>query len=220
MTDPGPDVENRESFPSSVALVLTIVSLAVGLQLVAAGSRNAVGGGVLLLVAALAFTALTFAQGAYGPASEGALDLSARLGLGLLGGLLGALAVRITVWLTASIGVLDLLGLRTGSWQDAIGLGLSAGPAVFGGIAFGVLYAYVPGSSYLSRGIVAGLAGAAYVLFKALPLDRQAGWLGLEYGALAFLAVALFGLVWGVACSATIAWGARGEEAPVSRHLG
>ncbi len=93
------------------------------------------------------------------------------------------------------------------------------GHALFGGIAFGVLYAYVPGGSYLARGIVAGGAGTAYMLLKVLPLDRHAGWFGLDYGPLAFVAVALFGIVWGIACSATIAWGARTEEAPISRHL-
>lgn len=218
MTDSA-GARQREAFPSGLALLLAILALGAGFQLLAVGSRNAIGAGVLLLVAALAFTALALAQGTYGPTSEGVLDLSARLGLGLLGGVLGAVAVRVAVWLTASIGVLDLMGLRLDAWQDAGALALGVGPALFGGVAFGVLYAYVPGGSYWRKGVAAGGLAAAYLLFMVLPLDLDAGVLGLDYGFLAFLAVLLFAAVWGVVCSATIAWGARTEEAPVSRHL-
>ncbi len=213
------DQGRNDAFPSWLALLLTVVALAAGLRLLAAGGRDSLGAGVLCLVGALAFGAVALAQGPYGAEVEGRLDLSARLGLGFLGGVLGAVGVRIAVWLTASSGILRLLGLRVGTWESAIVLGPSTGQALLWGVIFGVLYRYVPGESFAARGAFAGTLAALYLLFKTLPLDVSAGWLGVAIGPLAFLAVLTFGLVWGLACAATISWGQRDDQAPVSRYL-
>ena len=113
-----------EAFPSWLALLIAVLALGAGLQLVAGESKDSIAAGMLLLVTALAFTAVALAQGAYGPDAEGPLDLSARLGLGFLGGILGAMAARLIIWLTAEIGLLDLLGIHIG-WENAILLGLA-----------------------------------------------------------------------------------------------
>ena len=210
---------STEAFPSWLALLIAVVALGGGLQLVAGEGKNSIAAGMLLLVTALAFTAVALAQGAYGPDAEGPLDLSARLGLGFLGGILGAVAARLIIWLTAEIGLLDLLGLHIG-WESAVLLGLAPLPAVFWGIGLGVLYPFIPGSTFAARGALVGTLSALYLLLKTLPLDLGAGWLGLAVGPLTWAPVLLYGLVWGLACAATVSWGSRTDQAPVSRYLG
>jgi hypothetical protein len=209
-----------EAFPSWLALVLAVVAFGAGMRLTVRGSPNSVGLGILLLIGGLAFTAVALAQGAYGPDREGPLDLSARLGLGLLGGFLGALSVRLVIWLAARIGFLGLLGIPLASWGDAVFLGLGTAQAVLWGVAFGILYPFVPGSGFPVKGALFGLLAGLYVLLKTLPFDVGSGWLGVDIAPLAFVPVLLFALVWGLACAATIEWGAGAGEAPVSRHLG
>jgi hypothetical protein len=208
-----------EAFPSWLALLIAVAALGGGLQLVAGEGKDSIAAGMLLLVTALAFTAVALAQGAYGPDAEGPLDLSARLGLGFLGGILGAVAARLFIWLTAEIGLLDLLGLHIG-WESAILLGLAPLAAVFWGIGLGVLYPFIPGSTFAARGALVGTLSALYLLLKTLPLDLGAGWLGLAVGPLTWAPVLLYGLVWGLACAATVSWGSRADQAPVSRYLG
>ncbi len=216
---PGGAQPSGEAFPSWLALVLAVVAFGAGMRLTVRGSPNSVGLGILLLIGGLAFTAVAVAQGAYGPDREGPLDLSARLGLGLLGGFLGALLVRLVIWLAARIGFLGLLGIPLASWGDAVFLGLGTAEAVLWGVAFGILYPLVPGSGFPVKGALFGLLAGLYVLLKTLPFDVGSGWLGVDIAPLAFVPVVLFALVWGLACAATIEWGAGSAEAPVSRHL-
>jgi len=221
--EPGGGEAAGEAFPSWLALVLAVVAFGAGMRLMARGSvrgsPDLVGLGILLLIGALAFTAVALAQGAYGPDREGPLDLSTRLGLGLLGGLLGALSVRLAIWLAARVALLGLLGIPLASWDDAVFLGLGPAQAVLWGVAFGILYPFVPGSGFPAKGVLFGLLAGLYVLLKTLPLDVGGGWLGVGLAPLAFVPVVLFALVWGLACAATIEWGAGAGEAPVSRHL-
>ena len=217
--EPGRGEPGGEAFPSWLALVLAVVAFGAGVRLTVRGSPNSVGLGILLLIGALAFTAVALAQGAYGPDREGPLDLSARLGLGLLGGFLGALSVRLVIWLTARLGFLDLLGIPLASSGDVVFLGLGTAQAVLWGVAFGIVYPFVPGSGFPAKGVLFGTLAGLYVLLKTLPFDVGGGWLGVDFAPLAFVPVVLFALVWGLACAATIEWGAGAGEAPVSRHL-
>ncbi len=210
---------SSEAFPSWLALLIAVVALGAGLQLIAGEGRDSIAAGVLLLVTALAATAVALAQGAYGPDAEGPLDLSARLGLGLLGGILGAVAARLVVWLTAEIGLLSLLGIHIG-WEAAIFLALLPVPALFWGIGLGVLYPFIPGATFVAKGAFVGALSALYLLLKTLPLDLGAGWLGSAVGPLTWVPVLLYALVWGVICAATVSWGSRADQAPVSRYLG
>lgn len=210
----------KEAFPSWLALLIAVLALGAGLQLIAGEGKDSVGAGMLLLIASLAFTAVALAQGAYGPDAEGPLDLSARLGLGFLGGALGAVAARLIIWLTTETGVLDLLGVRLGGWENAVWLALLPLQALFWGTVVGVLYPFIPGSTFVSRGALVGTLSALYLLLKTLPLDLGVGWLGIAAGPLTWVPVLLYGLVWGVACAATISWGSRADQAPVSRYLG
>ncbi len=217
---PGGAEPSGEAFPSWLALVLAVVAFGAGMRLTVRGSPNSMGLGILLLIGGLAFTAVAVAQRAYGPDREGPLDLSARLGLGLLGGFLAALSVRLAIWLAARIGFLGLLGIPLASWGDVVFLGLGTVQAVLWGVAFGILYPLVPGSGFPAKGALFGLLAGLYVLLKTLPFDVGGGWLGVDIAPLAFVPVVLFALVWGLACAATIEWGASAGEAPVSRHLG
>jgi hypothetical protein len=205
--------------PSWFALLVALITLGAGLQLVGGEGKDSIAAGMLLLVTALAFTAVALAREAYGPEVEGSLDLSARLGLGLLGGILGAVAVRLIIWLTAEIGLLGLLGLRFG-WESAVLLALAPLSAVFWGMGVGVLYPFIPGSTPVAKGAFAGTLSALYLLLKTLPLDFGAGWLGLEVGPFTWVPVFFYGLVWGLACATTVSWGSRADQAPVSRYLG
>ena len=218
-TEPGDAKPGSEAFPSWLALVLAVVAFGAGVRLTVRGSPDSVGLGVLLLIGAFVFTAVALAQGAYGPDREGPLDLSARLGLGLLGGVLGALSVRLVIWLTARVGLLGLLGIPLASWGDAVYLVLGTTQAVLWGVAFGILYPLVPGSGFPAKGVLFGTLAGLYVLLKPLPLDVGGGWLGVDLAPLAFVPVVLFALVWGLVCASTIEWGAGAGEAPVSRHL-
>ena len=76
---------------AAVLLVVTIVLGLAGARLLISGGRSAITGGILLLIGALAAEAVAFGGRAWGPDVEGSLDLSSRLGLGVLGGILAGL---------------------------------------------------------------------------------------------------------------------------------
>ena len=70
---------------------LALVAAVAGAQVMETGTRLGITGGILLLVAALGLAAVAVGGRPYGPAVEGPLDVSSRIGLGLLGGLLAGL---------------------------------------------------------------------------------------------------------------------------------
>ena len=74
-----------------ILLAVTMVLGLAGARLLIMGGRSAITGGILLLIGALAAEAVAFGGRAWGPDVEGSLDLSSRLGLGVLGGILAGL---------------------------------------------------------------------------------------------------------------------------------
>lgn len=200
------------------ALVLT--ALAGALWLLGSDGSTAIAGSVLLSIAALAGAAVLLGGAPYGPEVEGELDLSSRLALGLLGGLLGALLAAGLGWLLGVAGLPGWLGVAPPS--DLAGAPLPARLAAGAGwgLVFGVVLPGMPGRGVLARGAVFSLVPSLWTLLKVYPVDRDLGLLGVELGALAFLFVLSLNLAWGVVAAWVLAWGERTELAPLDRPLG
>ena len=193
---------------------------------------------VLLLIAALAAAGVLLGSGAHEAAHgaapeaeiEGPLDLSARLGLGLLGGLLGAavsVAARSVVATFGSIGALSM-GLTSG-WTGAEFLSHLGSGAVWG-LMLGVLYTRLSGSP-ASRGALFALAPTLYVVIRLAvgepALDFARGELPLVSalalyagrGVFAVFSILAVHVLWGAIAGATLGWGEAGDETPVARPI-
>ena len=186
---------------------------------------------ILLLIAALAAAGVLLGGGGDGRADEDGLDLSARLGLGLLGGLLGAAVSAAARSVVAGIGSIGAqsMGLTSG-WTGAEFLSHLGSGAVWG-LMLGVLYGRLPGSSPASRGAMFSLVPTFYVIVRiyggdpafgldleALPLV-SAGARFLARGMAAVAFVLAVNAVWGAIAGATLGWGEAGDETPVARPI-
>lgn len=212
---------NDRAISGRLAWALGLVSLAgAGLLVGAAGTgRTGVTGAVLLLVAALGFLATALGQGPYGPEHEGRLDLSARIGAGLLGGTLGGLAYLAAAWLLRAWGLPALLG--TG-WEVSVtpaSLAGRAGGGALWGLLFGIVFHRVPGRGAVRRGLNFALLPAAATLLAVFPLIGQ-GPLGVELGVLTFVPVLLCHGAWGLTAGSVLRWARETDVGPVSRMLG
>ena len=114
MSDHAAELDAGKTRFSVMTVGAGTVALAAGLGgvgLLESGSRSGIEGGILLLVAALGLLAVAIGGRPYGPAVEGALDLSARLGLGVLGGVLAGLVHGLLTEAAGSVGLTLLLGV-------------------------------------------------------------------------------------------------------------
>jgi hypothetical protein len=179
-----------------------------------------VSAGVLLLVVALALLATALGQGAYGPETEGRLDLSARLGVGLLGGVLGGVAHLLVAWSAGALGLPDLLGVDLLVRLTPGELARQAASGAFWGLVFGAAYRRVPGRGGVARGLAFSLVPSLWVLAVVYPQDFKYGFFGVELGVLTFVVVILYYLVWGAVAGGLIRWAERTDVGPVSRPLG
>jgi len=107
---------------SAMAMAMGVAGLAAalgGVGMLDMGTRIGVEGGIMLLVASLGLLAVALGGRPFGPAVEGPLDLSARLGLGLLG---GALAGLFHGLLTEAAGTAGVARQTVSGWvnQDAV----------------------------------------------------------------------------------------------------
>lgn len=211
----------RRALPGKVAWTVGLAALAGAGLLVAVtgGSRNGVTGGVLLLVVAFGFLSVAVGQRPYGPEHEGRLDLSARVGAGILGGALGGVAYLVTAWLLQVCGLPALLG---SGWE------VSAGPASLGGrvaggaawgLIFGLVFPRVPGRGAFRRGLNFAVVPAAVTLLLLFPTLGH-GVLGVELGLLTFVPVLLYHAAWGLTVGAVLRWARETDVGPVSRRLG
>jgi hypothetical protein len=182
------------------------------------GTRTGLSAGVLLLVFAIAFGAVGL-QTLRMRGIEAKPDLSARIGLGVLGGALGALAATVAAWALTELGIQDLFrvslpGPGAGAdWAARIWLG------VLWGLALGIVFPRIFGRTFISRGITFSLLPSLWLLLKVFPLDYGVGLFGEGYGALTFVFVLGYGFIWGIITAATVEWGARTSLAPVSHPL-
>ena len=192
-----------------------VASGAAGIALLAGGGSLALA--ILLLIAALAAAGVILGGGAHGPAVEGHLDLSARLGLGLLGGLLGAVVSAGARAIVAELGAVgaSVMGLSAG-WTGAEFLAHLGSGAVWG-LMLGVLYPQLPGSPG-SRGAIFAIAPTLYVVVT-LALGETA--FALHVGRAVFGVFSILGVnvLWGATAGVTLGWGEAGEETPVARPI-
>lgn len=212
---------HRSRIPASAA-GLGVIGLAAGLGGVAlldAGTRIGIEVGILLLAASLGLLAVAIAGRPFGPAAEGPLDLSARLGLGLLGGILAGLVHGVFTEVAGSIGLTALLGV-------GVDVDLSAGQylmrALYGsvwGVAMGALYPVIPGEGFAGKGVTFSLLPSLYTLFVVYPVFLGLGLLGVRQGFLTFSVVLAGNAIAGLVAAWVISWGAETDLAPVSDPL-
>lgn len=188
--------------------------------LIDAGSPEAISGGVLLAIAALLATAVLLGAEPYGSEVEGRLGLSVRLGLGMLGGFLGAGVATLAEWSVGGLGVTAALGVEISGRFTAGELGLHLLGGSLWGTIFGVVVPTVPGRGPVVRGLLFSFLPALWFLLKVFPVDRELGLFGSELGTATFLFVFLFWWLWGMVAGWVLAWGGRSERAPLDRPLG
>lgn len=219
MTEHAGAAETRAISPR-LSAVLALAAGAAGVRLLGGGTATSVSGGVLLLVAALALAGVALGPGVYDPEEEAGLDLGGRLGLGLLGGLLGALVAGAVEWLFRQVGITAAYGVAVPEAVDGAVVGLRLLRGSVWGMVLGVLLPLVPGGSYAAKGAAFSLLPSLYVLLKVFPVDLDAGLFGVEYGSLTFLFVLAFNLVWALVAARVLAWGETTTDAPLTRPLG
>jgi len=190
-----------------------------GVAWVQTGSSIGLQGGILLIVLALGLLAVAIAGHQHGPQVEGSLDLSSRLGLGLLGGVLGGLAHGVATEVFGSVGLTVLLGV-------GVDVDLSAGQylirAIHGaawGIGLGLLYPLVPGDGFAGKGATFSLLPSLYTLLIVYPIFLELGLLGVRQGFFTFPLVLLGNALAGVIAAWVVAWGGETDLAPVSAPL-
>lgn len=217
------EAEDPEPGPSGGTRLLSgaagVACLVGGLALVGSLRPLSVTGGVLLLVASLGLVATAVGGVGYGPDVEGRLDLSARLAAGLLGGALGGIAHLLVAWALGLVDLPGLLGVDLTVWLTAGELAGQAATGTLWGLAFGVLYPWLPGEDPVGRGLGFSAVPALWTLAVVFP-DLKYGLFGLELGALTFVVVGVHHLVWGVVVGAVVRWAERTDVAPLSRPLG
>lgn len=201
---------------------LGMIGIAAGLGGVALldlGTRVGIETGILLLAAALGLLAVAIAGRPFGPAEEGPLDLSARLGLGLLGGILAGLVHGGLTEVAGSIGLTALLGV-------GVDVDLSAGQylmrGLYGsvwGVALGALYNVIPGDGFAGKGVTFSLLPSLYTLFVVYPVFLGLGLLGVRQGYFTFPVVLAGNAIAGLVAAWVISWGADTDIAPVSDPL-
>jgi hypothetical protein len=200
-------------------LVVTVVLALAGARLLMIGGRSAITGGVLLLIAALAAEAVALGSGSWGPSVEGDLDLSSRLGLGVLGGILAGALHAILTLIAGWTGLAALLAPGLDVQLSAADWGMRLLHGTAWGFLFGLAYRLIPGADFVTKGLVASLVFSGYVLLIRYPFFESAGFLGVQFGALTSLLVVFGNALCAVLAAGVIAWGARSPDRPVSSPL-
>ena len=157
-----------------------------GIGLLDAGTTIGIEAGIMLLVAALGLVAVGVGGRPYGPSVEGVLDLSARLGLGLLGGALAGLVHGLLTEAAGSVGLTLLLGVGVDvdlSAAEYLNRGLYGAAW---GVLLGVMYPVLPGDGFAGKGVTFSLVPSLYTLLVVYPVFLGLGLLGVRQGLLTF----------------------------------
>lgn len=149
-----------------------------------------------------------------------ALNLSERLALGPLGGLLGGVVVAGVAWAVVAIGLADLLSVDAGTGGGLPGFGRRLWTGAVWGLLLGIFYPRMPGRSPVGRGVFFSLIPATWALLVEYPFLRAQGWAGVELGALTFVLVLLLHVVWGATVGALFQWAELTSEEDLDRPLG
>ncbi|MDH3298737.1 MAG: hypothetical protein OEM96_10725 [Gemmatimonadota bacterium] len=217
MNEPAPPTVagSVRSLPLAIAVVLGTA----GARLLSIGTPTSVSAGVLLMAGALGGAAVGLGSKPFGTAVEGPIDLSTRIGLGLLGGLLAGLLHGVMTDAAGWLGIAS--ALRAGIdvdlsasewWNRAISGGML-------GLVLGLVWTWLPGGGAAKRGAAFGLLLAVWQLFFVYPFRLNLGVAGIEAG-LGVVPLVLVGLiVSGAVAGRVIAWGGGTDLAPVSAPL-
>lgn len=216
MTDPSTSASGTvRSLPLAIAVVLAIA----GGRLLVIGTATAVSAGILLMAAALAGAGVALGSMPFGGAAEGSIDLSTRIGLGLLAGVLAGLLHGVMTETSGWLGITAALGagidvdLSAAEWWSRSMLG-----GVWG-LALGILWNFVPGGGAIQKGAAFGLLLAVWQLFFVYPFRLGLGVAGVDAG-LGVVPLVLVGfLVSGVVASLVVSWGGTTDLTPVSAPL-
>lgn len=203
-----------KTLPVAIAAILGIA----GSRLLLLGDRLAITGGVLLLVAALAAAAVGIGGRPHGSAVEGPGDLSTRLGLGLLGGVLAGLLHGVLTGVAGQLGIPALLGAGVDTSLSAAEWWSRAAAGGAWGVALGALYP-LPSGTYVRRGALLALIPAAWQLFYVYPFRLDLGIAGLEVGLGVAPLVVVSLVVCGIVAARVVAWGEAPRDEPLSAPL-
>lgn len=203
------------TLPLAIAVVLGIA----GARLLMMGTQAALSGGVLLLVGAMGAAGVALGSGSYGSSVEAAPDLSTRLGLGLLGGVLAGLLHGVLTVVVGWLGLPVLLSAGIGVELSALEWWSRAAVGGLLGFTLGAVYRLLPGRTFLGRGTAFGLLLAAWQLFVVYPFRLGLGIAGLEAGWGVVPLVVLGAVISGVVAAWVVAWGGRPRDEPLSAPL-
>jgi hypothetical protein len=204
--------------PGALGVLALIAGLA-GARLMELGTRIGISSGVLLLVVALGLAAVSIGGRPFGPDVEGPLDLSARMGLGLLGGVLGGLLHGGLTALTGSFGLTLLAGVGIDVDLSAAEWLLRALKGSVWGLGLGVFYPILPGRRFIQKGATFSLLPSLYTLLVVYPVFLGFGIFGTGQGLLTFPFVLIGNALAGILAAWVISWGERTDVAPVSAPL-
>ena len=208
----GPEVR---TLPFAIAVVLGIA----GARLLMLGTQAALSGGVLLLVGAMGAAGVALGSVRYGPSVEAAPDLSVRLGLGVLGGVLAGLLHGILTVVVGWLGVPVLLSAGIHVQLSALEWWNRAAVGGLLGFTLGAVYHLLPGRTFVGKGAVFGLLLAAWQLFVVYPFRLGLGVAGLDAGWGIVPLVVVGTVISGVVAAWAVAWGGRPRDEPLSAPL-
>lgn len=211
--------DDRGSLAARLLGALALVAGLAGAGLVGLGTRAGISGGILLLIAAVGLAAIAIGGRPFGPVVEGPLDLSARIGLGLLGGFLAGLLHALLTQLSGDVGLIRLLGVGIDAQLGATEWWLRAAKGSLWGVGLGVFYPLVPGAGFVRKGAYFSLVPSLYTLLVVYPAFLGFGILGVRLGVLTFSVVVIGNAAAGVLAAWAVSWGERTDEAPVSAPL-
>lgn len=149
-----------------------------------------------------------------------ALNLSERVALGPLGGLLGGAVVAAVAWAVGAIGLADLLSVDVGAAGGLPGFGRRLWTGAIWGLLLGIFYPRMPGRSPVGRGVLFSFIPATWSLLVEYPFLRAQGWAGVELGELTFVLVLLLHVVWGATVGTVFQWAELTSEEDLDRPLG
>ena len=203
----------------SLPLAISVVFGVAGGRLLIAGTSTSVSAGVLLMAAALGAAGVALGSLPFGPSQEGSEDLSARIGLGLLGGVLAGLFHGLLTGVTGWLDIGSLLGvgldssLTAADWMDRATLGC------VWGLVLGLVWRFLPGDTAGAKGASFGLLLAVWQLFFVYPFLMGLGIAGIEVGlGLTPLVVVGF-VVSGIVAGRVIGWGSTTSLGSVGAAL-
>ncbi len=203
----------------SLPLAISVVLGVAGGRLLLVGSASAISAGVLLIAAALGGLGVAFGSLPFGPSQEGSIDLSTRIGLGLLGGLLAGLLHGVMTEAAGWMGLASAFGagidvdLSSMEWWSRSMLG-----SVWG-LALGLVWQFLPGRGPMQRGAAFGLLVAIWQLFFVYPFQLGLGVAGIDVG-LGVVPFVIIGLiVSGAVAGQVIGSGGRTVLAPLPAQM-